>query len=183
MAGNAALAMPAGKRSVLKTHHLIRQVTFEDLDRCYAIERAAYAGDEAATREKIARRIREYPEGFILCEHEGVVAGFINCGATDDVDLASEAFKDLEGHDPAGKHVVVFSVAVHPAFQGRGFARQLLEAFAARMQAMGKHAIHLICRRRHIDFYAQYGFSYVQPSASQHGGRQWHEMVRELERP
>ena len=81
---------------------MIRQVTIEDLDRCYAIERAAYAGDEAATREKIARRIREYPEGFILIEHEGVVAGFVNSGATDEVDLASEAFKDLERHDPAG---------------------------------------------------------------------------------
>ena len=86
-----------GKLNLIKTDHLIRQVTIEDLDRCYAIERAAYEGDEAATREKIARRIREYPEGFILLEHEGLVAGFINCGATDHVNLASEAFKDLEG--------------------------------------------------------------------------------------
>ncbi len=109
-----------GKLSVLNTDHLIRQVIIEDLDRCYAIERAAYAGDAAATREKIAHRIREYPEGFILLEHEGVVAGFVSDGATDEVDLASEAFKDLEGHDPAGMQVVVLSVAVHPLFQGRG---------------------------------------------------------------
>ncbi len=162
---------------------MIRQVTIEDLDRCSAIERAAYEGDEAANREKIARRIREYPEGFILLEHEGVVAGFINCGATDEVDLTSETFKDFEGHDPAGKHVVVLSVAVHPTFQGRGLAGQLLEAFVARMRTMGKQSIHLICRRRHVGFYAQYGFAYVQPSASQHGGRRWHEMLRELARP
>ena len=57
---------------------MIRQVTIEDLDRCYAIERAAYEGEEAATRKKIARRIRDYPEGFIVLEHEGLLAGFIN---------------------------------------------------------------------------------------------------------
>ncbi len=74
---------------------MIRQVTIEDLDRCCAIERAAYEGEEAATRDKIARRIREYPEGFIVLAQDGSVAGFINSGATDDVDLADEAFKEL----------------------------------------------------------------------------------------
>lgn len=159
---------------------MIRQVNIEDLDRCEAIERAAYAGDEAATRARIEKRIREYPEGFIVLEHEGLVAGFINCGATDDVDLADEAFKDLEGHDPAGKHVVIFSVAVHPAFQGRGFAGQLLEAFVARMTARSKRSIHLICRRRHIGFYAKYGFIYGGLSSSTHGGLSWHAMRRDL---
>ncbi len=51
------------------------------------------------------------------------------------------------------------------------------------MPAMGKQSIQLICRNRHIDFNARYGFAYVQPSASQHGSRQWHEMVRELGPP
>ena len=64
----------------MNTDHLIRQVTREDLDRCHAIERAAYEGEEAATREKIARRIRAYPDGFIVLEHEGLLAGFINFG-------------------------------------------------------------------------------------------------------
>ncbi len=162
---------------------LIRQVTIEDLDRCHAIERSAYEGAEAATREKIEKRIRAYPEGFIVLEHEGSVAGFINCGATDKVDLTSEAFKDLAGHDPNGRRVVVLSVAVHPDFQRRGFAGNLLDAFTERMKARGKASIHLICRTRHIGFYARYGFTYIGPSASQHGERRWHEMVRELDVP
>lgn len=37
----------------------LRQVEEGDLERCYAIEIAAYEGDEAATREKIATRIRD----------------------------------------------------------------------------------------------------------------------------
>jgi ribosomal protein S18 acetylase RimI-like enzyme len=54
---------------------VIRNVTAADLDRCYAIETVAYEGDEAATREKIATRIATWPEGFIVAEVEGVVAG------------------------------------------------------------------------------------------------------------
>ena len=44
----------------------IRQVGIEGLDRCHAIERAVCEGDEAAIREKIAGRIRKYPEVFIV---------------------------------------------------------------------------------------------------------------------
>ena len=160
---------------------VIRQVQTGDLDRCHAIETEAYDGEEAATREKILQRIRTYPEGFIVLEHAGIVAGFINCGATDDVDLADEAFKDLEGHDPAGAHVVIFSVVVHPAYQGQGFAGQLLVAFLARMRDLGKASIHLICRTRHIGFYQKYGFVYIKPSASAHGGLRWHEMEQRLD--
>ncbi len=159
---------------------MIRQVTIEDLDRCCAIERAAYEGEEAATRDKIARRIREYPEGFIVLAQDGSVAGFINSGATDDVDLADEAFKELEGHDPAGRHVVVFSVVVHPDHQGLGLAGKLMDAFTARMQAMGKQSIHLICQDRHIGFYAKYGFVYGGLSPSTHGGLKWHAMRRDF---
>ena len=61
------------------------------------------------------------------------------------------------------------------------FAGQLLEAFTDRMAARRKLKLHLICRTRHIGFYTKYGFTYVQPSASHHGGRRWHEMVRDLE--
>ncbi len=51
---------------------------------------------------------------------KGKVIGFINCAATDKPDLADEAFKDMIGHDPAGKKLVIFSVAVTPEYQKRG---------------------------------------------------------------
>lgn len=54
----------------MSTPHL-RQATSKDVDRCYQIEISAYEGDEAATREKIATRIAQYPEGFLVLELEG----------------------------------------------------------------------------------------------------------------
>ena len=85
---------------------VIRHVIPADLDRCYAIETVAYEGDEAATREKIATRIATWPEGFIVAEVDGVVAGFINSGAAFEVEMSDEAFKELIGHDPAGPQSV-----------------------------------------------------------------------------
>lgn len=159
---------------------LIRTVLPTDLDACFAIETLAYEGDEAATREKIATRIATWPEGFIVAEVEGAVAGFINSGATFEVQMADEAFKELIGHDPAGSEVVIMSVVVHPDFQGLGLAKQLMIAFIAHMRELGKIRINLMCREQHVGLYAGFGFAYLKASASEHGGLAWHEMALEL---
>lgn len=158
----------------------IRQVTEADLDRCFTIETEGYGGDEAASREKILKRIQTYPEGFIVLEHEGEVAGFINAGATDDVQLSDESFKELIGHNPEGKHLVVMSVVVHPEFQGRGFAQNLMREFILRMQQMKKESIYLICQTALIPFYQSFGFVDLGPSESDHGGLSWQEMQLRL---
>ena len=159
---------------------MIREVTLADLDRCFEIETTSYAGDEAASREKIEKRILAYPEGFIVLERDKQVVGFVNCGATDRVEMSDEAFKELIGHDPTGKQIVIMSVVVHPQHQGRGYAGQLLNAFIDKMRGMDKQAIHLICQTELIDFYARYGFQYCRESASDYGGLSWHEMILDL---
>ena len=58
----------------------IRSVKESDLDRCFEIESVSYAGDEAASKEKILKRIKTYPEGFIVLENEVEIIGFINSG-------------------------------------------------------------------------------------------------------
>lgn len=160
---------------------VIRQVMPADLDRCFAIESVAYEGDEAATREKIATRIATWPQGFIVAEIDGMVAGFINSGAAWKVEMADEAFKELIGHDPDGPHVVIMSVVVHPDYQGQGLAKHLMSEFIERMRAMQKASINLMCKERHVPFYEQFGFIYLKASASDHGGMAWHEMALDLE--
>jgi ribosomal protein S18 acetylase RimI-like enzyme len=159
---------------------VIRPVTLADLDRCFAIESVAYEGDEAATREKIATRIATWPEGFIVAQVDGVVAGFINSGAAWQVEMADEAFKELIGHDPAGPNVVIMSVVVHPDYQGLGVAKRLMSEFITRMRGLNKASINLMCKERHVPFYQQFGFVYLKASASDHGGMAWHEMVLSL---
>jgi ribosomal protein S18 acetylase RimI-like enzyme len=161
-------------------HITIRNATPADAERCYAIESASYEGDEAATFEKIRKRIHTWPQGFIVLESEGMIAGFINAGAAFEVRMDDDAFKELVGHDPDGPHVVVMSVVVHTDFQGRGYAARLMEDFIGRMRQLGKSSINLMCKSGHVPFYERFGFAYVRPSASTHGGIAWHEMVLAL---
>ncbi|WP_211959088.1 GNAT family N-acetyltransferase [Budvicia diplopodorum] len=155
----------------------IRTVSANDVDRCYEIETVSYEGDEAATKEKITKRSRMYPDGFIVLETKDGIAGFINSGCAYDVVMSDEAFKELVGHDPDAPNVVIMSVVVHPDYQGKGYSSQLMVAFIERMKKLGKATIHLMCKERHVGLYEKFGFSYVKRSASDHGGMSWHEMV------
>ena len=157
-----------------------RAPTPADADRCFEIESTAYEGDEAATHAKIATRIAQYPQGFLLLEEDGVIVGFINSGCAREVVMADEAFKELVGHDPDAPNVVIMSVVVDTAHQGQGHAKRLMREFITRMKAQGKQTIHLMCKQQHIELYRKLGYQYVRPSPSDHGGMAWHEMVMAL---
>ncbi|MGZ0714274.1 GNAT family N-acetyltransferase [Pseudomonas palleroniana] len=148
-----------------------------DAARCFEIESSAYEGDEAATLGKIATRIAQYPQGFLILEADGAVVGFINSGCAHEVVMSDEAFKELVGHSPQAPNVVIMSVVVDPAHQGKGYARLLMTEFVQRMRALGKQTIHLMCKEQHVPLYSRMGYRYVQPSPSDHGGMAWHEMV------
>ncbi len=159
-------------------HPLVfRSAKTSDVSRCFEIETTAYEGDEAATREKIATRVSLYPSGFLVLELKGQVVGFINSGCAQDVVMSDETFKELVGHDPDAPNVVIMSVVVDPAYQGKGYSTLLMRAFVEDMARRGKQTIHLMCKERHVDLYKKLGFRYVQPSPSAHGGMSWHEMV------
>ena len=151
-----------------------------DATRCFEIETAAYEGDEAATLKKISKRIEEYPDGFLILEEQGEIVGFINCGCAHDVEMSDEEFKELVGHDPDAPNVVIMSVVVDPAHQGRGLSRALMTEFVDRMRKVGKSAIFLMCKEHHVPLYERFGYSYLQPSTSDHGGMTWHEMSMKL---
>ncbi len=158
----------------------IRPVKPDDTAACHAVEVRCFPPREAATEAKIRRRQEQYPEGFLVADEDGRVAGFINSGATNEPDLAKEEFKDLVGHDPAGRSLVVLSLAVRPDRQGRGISRQLLEAFVNEARARGQSAILLLCKESLRPFYEKFGFVDSGLSAATHGGVEWREMRLEL---
>lgn len=151
-----------------------------DAIRCFEIETDAYEGDEAATLEKIAKRIEVYPDGFLVLEVEGEIVGFVNCGCAYNVEMSDEEFKELVGHDPGAPNVVIMSVVVDSAHQGIGLSRALMNEFVDRMRKMGKSAIFLMCKEHHVPLYQRFGYKYLRPSSSDHGGMTWHEMSMEI---
>ena len=159
---------------------ILRNARTADAERCFEIEISAYEGDEAATLEKIATRIAQYPEGFLILEEDGAVVGFINSGCAHEVVMSDEAFKELVGHVAEAPNVVIMSVVVDPAHQGKGYSKVLMTEFVQRMRAMDKRTIHLMCKEQHVPLYTRMGYTYVRPSPSDHGGMAWHEMVMAL---
>jgi GNAT superfamily N-acetyltransferase len=151
-----------------------------DAAECFDIERSAYEVEEAASLQKIAKRIADYPQGFLLLIVDGKIAGFINSGCAHQVAMSDEEFKQLIGHDPGAPNVVIMSVVVAPEFQGLGYSKRLMQEFINRMSELGKKTVHLMCKEHFVPFYEKLGFHYSGLSNSQHGGMRWHEMMMGL---
>lgn len=160
-----------------RMHNLtIRNATPGDIDACLTLESACFSPAEAACRENIAIRINEFPQGFLVAEAEGRIIGQVNSGATTKDDITDEAFKGLIGHDPQGRNIVVFSLAVLPEMQGRGLGATLMRRFTAESRQLGHQQILLLCKEGLVPFYSRLGFADRGLSASTHGGAIWHEM-------
>ena len=154
----------------------IRHVLPEDLDECFTVETAGFPPEEAATRATIRLRIETFPEGFLVAEVNGRIVGILNSAATDKDDISDEELKQLIGHDPAGKNMVVFALAVLPDFQKQGIARALMSRFVGEARERGKGNILLMCKQHLIDYYERMGFDHSGLSKSTHGGAEWHQM-------
>lgn len=158
----------------------IRQVLPADLDACHRLEAVCFPEEEAASRENIAVRIGQYPEGFQVAEQDGVIVGHVNGGATGKDDITDEAFKALIGHDPDGGNAVVFSLAVDPAHRRNGLGARLMRSYVDSMRTQGRENVLLLCKEALLPFYGRLGFVDRGLSASTHGGAAWYEMVLAL---
>ncbi|MHC4269310.1 MAG: GNAT family N-acetyltransferase [Planctomycetota bacterium] len=157
----------------------IRHANKYDVDGCYRTESVCYTSD-GATKKKIRKRIKLFPEGFLIAESEGKIIGLINSASTDKEDITDEELKDMVGHSKDGRNMVIFSLAVLPEFQGNGISKQLMSRFIKTSKNLKKEKILLICKSGLVPYYQNYGFLYSGKSKSKHGGFEWHEMYLPL---
>jgi ribosomal protein S18 acetylase RimI-like enzyme len=160
---------------------LIRNVRPQDLDDCCTVETSGFSAEEMASRETIKLRIKTFPQGFFVAEIGGRVVGMANGASTNKNDISDEELKQLVGHDPLGKNMVLFALAVLPEFQRRGIARRLVERFVEEAKQSKKKKVFLMCKQHLIAYYERLGFSHMGLSRSTHGGSQWHELCLSLE--
>lgn len=155
---------------------IIRNGLPKDLDGCFLVETSGFPPEESATRERIKLRLDTFPEGFFVAEMDGRVVGMLNSASTDKEDISDEELKQLVGHDPNGKNLVVFALVVLPEFRKRGIARQLMSRFVQEARKFKKENVLLLCKRHLIGYYERMGFTHVGLSSSKHGDAEWHEM-------
>jgi ribosomal protein S18 acetylase RimI-like enzyme len=154
----------------------LRQATAADAPACTAIEHTVFLPSEAATREQIEVRLAQFPQGFFVADTKMEIVGFITTGNTTTEDISDEALKAMIGHEPTGANVVIFSVAVLPAWQGLGIAMQLIHAIVGAARQRQKRAVLLLCKEHLIAFYEHFGFENAGASPSTHGGVHWQQM-------
>ncbi len=160
--------------------YTLRMVEPNDLTACHTIEARCFPPAEAAWTTSLRNRIDAYPEGFIVAEYQGQVIGQVNSGSTHKDDITDEEFKQLIGHDPDGKNIVIFSLSVLPEFQKEGIGGALLTNFIDQARDMGKSNVKLLCKENLVEFYSRHGFENGGVSASSHGGVQWNVMTLPL---
>lgn len=155
---------------------IIRRVERTDLDECYALEKTCYQGLEVAPLPFIEKRIEIYPDGFFVAEVNGQVIGMVNGGATHKDDITDEELKYLTGHVRNGRNSVIFSLAVHPEFRGKGIARMLVQKMISISEQKEKQRVILLCDEELIGFYRSLGFTYGGPCHSYLGEGVMHQM-------
>ncbi len=165
-------------------HLTIRPASMADLARCTAIEAACFPPSQAADETAIRSRIAAYPQHILLGEADGIAIGYVMGPVIDQPTITDEMFADTGCHNPAGLYQSVFSLAVHPDFQRRGYGRLLLQALINQAGREGRRAVTLTCRDYKVAYYESFGFQNQGVAASVHGGVVWYDMLLPLgERP
>ena len=158
----------------------IRAARPADLEQIAAIEAACFPPAQAGSREDIRQRLAVYPGHVLVGEWDGAIVGYIMGPVIEPMYIEDAMFHDTACHHPEGLYQSVFSLAVAPAFQRRGFGGQLLRAMADLARREGRRGVTLTCLDAKVGYYAAFGFRDHGVGSSVHGGVPWHNMVLDL---
>lgn len=158
----------------------IKNVSIEDLDYVTRIEAACFPTAEAATKNVFKERISVFPEGFFVAELNNEIIGFINGGVTNENHIEDEFFQNMNLHIPNGDNIVIFGLDVHPEYQKKGYAKELMNHFIEAAKKAGRKRILLTCKEHLIKYYEEFAYLNKGVSESEHGGAKWYDMYLEL---
>ncbi|UUZ79983.1 GNAT family N-acetyltransferase [Paenibacillus sp. P26] len=152
-----------------------------EVDLVYAIEERSYPPEAAATRDAFHKRRLTFGDYFLVAEAEdGSLAGVANGVRLGHDRLEDEGMKQMASYDPEGRFFCLLTVAVDPAYRGKGIGRSLVSSVVKQAASDRLEAVILMCEEHLIRFYEELGFTYLRPSVSTHGGMAWHEMKLQL---
>lgn len=152
----------------------------EEIYDVFRVEVQSYPPNVAATLEAFIQRHEKFPHFFYVAEYEKQLIGVINGVRTEQEDLTDETLKMVSNETVTGPYFCILTVAVDSTFRGRGIGQKLVKALIKQAEQLHISAILLMCEKSLIPFYSKLGFVYKQPSSSNHGNINWHEMKLKL---
>jgi len=113
----------------------IRQAKIEDIPAIFQIEKEAWGEKGAATKEMFESRIKTFPEGTLVAEIDGKIAGVVctervNYNPPKDIHTWYEITDNgfiKNSHKPNGNTIYGVDMSVAPSFQNLRIGTKLLE--------------------------------------------------------
>ena len=106
---------------------MIRKATIQDLDQITKLELKCFPESEAASKENLEARIMTFSNSFWVLEVDNQIVSFINGMITNEKTINDEMFENVTLHNPNGDWQAIFGVDTLPEYQGKGYARALIE--------------------------------------------------------
>jgi ribosomal protein S18 acetylase RimI-like enzyme len=151
-----------------------------DLASVANIEAICFPASEAAPKEALEERLSAYMKGFFVAVLDGETIGFVNGGATNDLEIKDEFFESMDLHNDDGNNLVIFGLDIHPDHQHKGYARKLMNHFIVFAKEENKESVILTCKNHLIAYYETFGYKNLGVSDSVHGGAKWYDMLLKL---
>ena len=136
----------------------IKKAEISDLDDLHKIEKLSFSPQQAAGRDAFLYRLTNFPQWFYKAELEGRIIGLVNGSSSDRKYITDDLYRADGGYDERGENLLIYGLAVHPDFQRKGVAHELLLYILNVAKKSGKKRASLTCKESLIGFYESFGF-------------------------
>lgn len=161
----------------LKDDLIIESAVSGDLEELFRLERIGFPSDEAASKDALEYRLKNFSDWFLTAKYGGKIIGFINGILSDKKLISDEAYLPNSEVNGDGKNILLFGLVVHPDYRKNGIAERLMKTILNNAETRGIRNIALTCRERLIPYYEKFGFANVGVSDSVIGNVTWYDMV------
>ena len=155
---------------------IIRTAKMSDLPEITELERICFPPGQACSEESFRKRLRYFPNHFLLMFEDGRLVSMVNGMATKEKDLTDEMYEKTSMHQTNGTWQMIFGVDTLPSYRRRGYAGILIRTMIRDARAQGRKGLVLTCLKEKIHYYERFGFVNEGISQSVHGGEVWYQM-------
>ncbi|AMY05900.1 N-acetyltransferase [Staphylococcus condimenti] len=157
-----------------------RLVNESDLSEILEIENEGFTPKEAATEKALIDRIQNIKDTFIVAESNGEIAGYVNGPVIENMYITDDLFETIEPNPSTGGYIAILGLVVAKDYRNQGLAGQLLKQLESTAKDNQREGITLTCKADLIPFYEKYGYTNDGISASEHGGVQWFNLIKQF---
>lgn len=180
---------------------LYRNVCPTDLPAIYALEKASYPSDEAASKSQLQYRQHHAASFFRCAIRVETLTTEIEKGGDEELNMENHrdslrgmgeiigyvcatrchqfTEESMKGHQPNGSLLAIHSVVVDERYRRQGTGLAMLREYIDTLRKMdaiqGIKKIVLICKMENVPFYIQSGFRVMGESKIEHGGDKWYD--------